>query len=132
MTLEEIVGFLQENGLGVAGQSIFFAGLPEIPDDATSCWEYGGSAPAHVKGQQAPILEYPRVQILVRAKGYSEARTQAERIYRLLDGFSGVLGGVAYAQIRANQQPAFMDRDDKGRARIVANYSITKELSPLT
>lgn len=111
---------------------LFSAGLPDLPDSAVSLWEYGGEAPAHVKQQQGAILEYPRVQIIVRAKSYSVARAKAERIHRLLDGFSGVIEGVVYSSIRALQQPFFLDRDDKVRTRIACNFQAAKEPSPLT
>lgn len=134
MILEEITSLLQAEDIGTtegSSPTLMFNGLTDLPDTQTAVWEYGGGAPAHVKGQQAPILEYPRVQIVTRAKSYLAVRDKAERIYRLLDGFSGKIDGVTYAQIRALQQPFFLSRDDKNRFLIVCNYSITKELSPL-
>lgn len=132
MILEEIGAYLQANGEGVVNTTLFFSGLPDSPDLAASFWEYGGEAPAHVKDQAGAVYEIPRFQVITRAKNYSQARAWAERIYRLLDGFSGGIEGVHYASIRALQSPFFLDRDEKNRPRIVCNYQVRKELSPLS
>jgi len=127
MILEEVAAYLQAEGMGNAG----LGSLPNTPDDAYALFEYGGSAPMHVKQLQAPILEYPRFQVITRSKSYSTARLKAERIYRLLTGYSGLMGGVEYSRVKALQSPFFLDRDDAGRARFVCNYSVIKELSPI-
>jgi hypothetical protein len=127
MILEEVSSYLSTNGHPSAG----LGSLPNTPDDAFALYEYGGSAPMLVKRVQAPVLEYPRFQVITRSKSYATARIKAERIYRLLAGYSGLMGGVGYSRVKALQSPFFLDRDDAGRARFVCNYEATKELSPL-
>ena len=127
MTVDEVLAHLAANGHPNGGKG----NLPGTPDDAFACWEYGGSEGEHVKGQAAPTIEKPRIQVIVRSKFYDTARLKAERIYRLLNGFSGSLGGVAYFDIRALQPPYYLDRDDLNRVRFVWNMKVKKELSPL-
>lgn len=132
MISEEIAAYIEANGEGSVNTDLFFAGLPDLPDSATAIWEYGGEQPLHVKDRAGPVREFPRFQIIVRAKSYTVAREKAERIYRLLDGFKGELDGVGYASVRALQSPFFLGRDDKNRTQIVCNYQAAKELSSLT
>lgn len=129
MISDEILGYLSANGH--PGGTL--AALPETPSDAFTIWEYPGQPPMHVKGQRAPVMEIPRFQIITRSASYATARAKAERIYRLLAGFSGKLSGVTYERITALQPPAFLDRDSAtpARARFVTNYEAKKELSPL-
>lgn len=130
MVAEEVATFLQEQGYGTLGTNIFLT-FPNLPDDAISVSEYPGEPPVHVRGRKEPSMERPRVQVLVRSKSYRTARARAERIFRLLNGYSGPVSGVGYALISAVQSPFFLSQDEGGRYRIVANYSVLKELSPV-
>ncbi len=127
MIIDEILAHLAANDHPGGGKG----NLPATPDDAFALWEYGGEQGQHVKDQKAPAIEKPRIQVIVRSKSYDTARLKAERIYRLLDGFSGSLVGVEYFDMRALQPPYFLDRDDLTRVRFVWNMKVKKELSPL-
>ena len=132
MLLDEINDHLVANVAGVSGSDLFRSLLPATPDDAVALFEYPGEPTMHVKGRHGPVHELPRFQVLVRSKGYAAAREKAERVHRLLDGFSGELSGVGYGRITALQSPFFLSRDDSGRPRIVCNYRVIKEPSPLS
>ncbi len=130
MVAAEVATLLQEAGFGALGETIFQS-FPDMPDDATTVAEYPGGPPVHVRGRTLPAYEQPRVQVLTRSPSYRVARTRAERIYRLLDGFSGTVQGVGYGRIAAVQSPFFLGQDDRARHMIVTNFSVIKELSPI-
>ncbi len=146
MLLDEVGAHLQANGFGTIGADLFIGGLlpapgkinpsdpnsPTIPVDATALYENPGEPPVHVKGRQRPACELPRFQVLVRSNSYQRARERAERIYRLLDGYSGKIEGVDYGLIRALPSPFLLSRDEGGRPRIATNYRVIKEPSPLS
>ena len=122
---------LVAHAAGVSGQSLWRGTMPTTPDDVVGLYEYAGEPPLHVRGDPAPAIEFPRLQVISRSKSYDAARFKAESIYRVLDGFSGTLNGVGYGWINALQSPTFLTRDENGRVYIVCSYRIQKELSPL-
>lgn len=138
MILTEISTLLETYGVGTPGVDLFEGFLPPpssspaIPEDAVALYEYPGEPPLHVKGRKAPVHELPRFQVLTRSKFYAAARTKAEEIYRILDGFSGEIEGTGYGRITALQSPFFLSRDDGNRTLIACNYTTMKALSPTT
>lgn len=131
MILDEIASLLEINGLGILGSSLYLGALPDKPDDAVGCYEYGGEAPLHTKDRRAPVQELPRIQVITRSKSYQSAREKAEEVYRILSGFSGEAGGGYYGRITALQSPFFLLWDAGGRANIACNYRVRKTLSPI-
>lgn len=137
--LDDIEALLQSYNLGTPGSTLFQGQIPAqistgvpTPDDVSALYEYGGSPPEHVKDLKAPILERSRFQVITRSASYPTGRQKIEQIYQLLAGYRGVLNGVAYPGIRALQNPFFLDRDDKNRARFVVNFEATKEVSSIS
>lgn len=131
MLLDEVSTYLEASGMGTRGTDLF-ASLPSKPDDVVAVREYAGSASRYVKQLRAPVEERPRFQVVARSKDPFAARERAERIYQLLDNFSGVLSGVTYSSIRALQPPFPMPLDENQRTEVVCNYEATKAQSPLT
>lgn len=131
MLLTEIAAKLQAEGLGTLNTSIFFS-LPDTPDNVIVIYQNPGEEGIHVKGRVNPVIERPRFQIGVRDKSTATAYTKCERIYQILDGFSGALSGVGYARITALQPPFFLNRDENGRTTVTNNYRVSKELSTIT
>lgn len=123
----EITELIEELEVGM----VSVGGLPVTPDAAVAVWEYPGEPSLHVKRQKEPVLEYPRIQVMVRAKGYGEARRNIERIYRHLTGYAGTLNGTGYASIRALQPPYDAGRDDRSRALFSCNFRISKQPSAI-
>ena len=95
---------------------------PAVPDDLIVLYEYPGSPPIHVKGVRTPVQRSPRFQVVYRSKSATTARAKAEEGFGLLSGYSGVVGGTAYASIRALGEPFPLDRDADGRARYATNF----------
>ena len=130
MLLTEIAAYLQAEGLGTLNTSIFFS-LPDTPDNVIVVYQNPGETGYHVRGRANPVIELPRFQIVVRDKSAANAYVRCERIYRALDGVSGVLAGVGYLRIAALQPPFFLNSDESGRTSVTNNYRVSKELSPI-
>lgn len=132
MLLDEIGTYLQTQGVGTLAVDLFLGRMPATPDTAMSVMEYGGLAPVKAMSATpgAAVLEMPSIQVLSRSANYTTARTRAESAYKKLDGFSGVLSGVRYGFISANQAPFFIQRDENDRVWIGFNCLVSKALSP--
>jgi len=124
MLLEDVASYLQSQGTGTIGADIFLGQLPVSPDNVVAIFEYAGEPPdLHWQG------EYPGLQILVRNKNYEVGRQKIEQVKNVLHGLAEtVVNGHRYLLIRANQSPAFLQRDENGRAIFVCNFRVIKEV----
>lgn len=122
MLIRDIAQILQTNGIGVLGTDIFLGQLPASPDNVVAVFEYAGEPPdLHWPG------EYPGLQILVRNKSYEAGRQKIEQVKNILHGLAEtVVNNHRYLLIRANQSPAFLQRDENNRAIFVCNFRVIK------
>lgn len=124
MLLNDIATYLQANGVGTIGTDIFLGQLPANPDNVTAIFEYAGEPPdLHWNG------EYPGLQVLVRNKSYEAGRQKIEQAKNILHGVSEtVINNHRYLLIRANQSPAFLQRDENNRTIFACNFRVIKEV----
>jgi hypothetical protein len=134
MLLDELALYLQTQGLGTVGTTIFKGTLPDQPDACTAVFEYAGlpSEKTFSPTPGAAVEEKPRVQIVCRGikQDYQTPRTQADAIWKALDGLGNVtMSGTGYLWIEALQSPFLMRRDENERVYIAVNYQVMKRLS---
>ena len=124
MILADVRAVLQAGNIGwrIYETQIPPGSPPAVPDDLIVLYEYPGSPPVHVKGARTPVQRSPRFQVVCRSKSATTARAKAEEVFGLLSGYSGAVGGTAYASIRALGEPFPLDRDADGRARYATNF----------
>jgi hypothetical protein len=132
--LSEIGTFLAaQSGLGALGTTLFLGAMPASPDVCGALYEYGGLAPSNGFGVVGVQYEFPAVQVVFRGtkQDYATTRAKAETAYRALAGVQPdtLLSGTRYLQIRPQQAPFLMRRDDDDRVYFAANYVCEKELS---
>jgi hypothetical protein len=131
--LSEIGTFLAAQGLGVLGSTLFLGSMPASPDVCGAIYEYGGLAPTGGFGVVGIQYEMPAVQVVFRGtkQDYAATRTKSETAYRALAGVQpdALLSGTRYLQIRPQQAPFLMRRDDDDRVYFACNYVCEKELS---
>lgn len=128
MILDELLGYLSDQGAGTGGTNLFAGQMPDKPDTATAILLYPGRPPEYEQDDNLPAFEYPRVQILCRDPSYPAAFTKALLAWHALSGVTNVtLAGVLYQAIRPLSSPFFLRRDERNRAEIVCNYEITKQ-----
>lgn len=139
MYLEDDVAlYLQSNGVGAVGISIFKHELPPEPDLAVLITVYAGLSPVrtHVRNQiDPPTLNYeqPRFQIKVRAgkEDLATARAQAQLAYGLLARIkNATVNGSYYQSIEPVQSPYFLRWDENRRAEYVFNCDVYRSYIP--
>lgn len=137
-TLEELGAFLEAEGVGVLGTSLFLAQLPAAhpsgpaPATCMALVQTPGRAPEHhLTGTGAIAIEFPRFQFLSRAASRVTAQANAELAYRVLAPVANrVLSGTFYSNISISQSPGMLYMDPSGALSIVGfNFECEKALS---
>jgi hypothetical protein len=140
-TLDEIGRFLNDdtvynNGVfkmasqGAATPNLFLSGWRDSPDLALVLYQYAGQQPMYMMGGGVQSIEYPRLQLVVRAAQYQDAMDWAYKFWKLLGTIGNqTLSGTKWLRVMALDGPQSLTPDDKNRQRIAANFEVTKELS---
>jgi hypothetical protein len=137
MLLDELGTYLQAQGIGTLGTTLFLGGLPQdspniaVQDACVALIEIPGLPPSHVHTQQQASYEQPVVQIICRGApyGYPAARTRAQQAWKALDGLSNVvLQGETYLWVLAMQSPFLLRVDEMARPILVFNIRCAKGL----
>jgi hypothetical protein len=134
MLLDDLADLLSTAGIGdigtTADYAIFKGAMPDVPERAIVIHETGGFPTLHVMGPKN-LIEYPRVQIVVRAPQYlySTGRQKAADVFSSLDGVGRNINGVEYLWIEAVQPPFSIGVDKNLRPLIACNYDITRAMT---
>ncbi|MBZ4662770.1 MAG: hypothetical protein JG776_452 [Caloramator sp.] len=120
MLLDEIGSYLEQKGIGVVGEDVFFAQIPENPDNLIAIFETGGYEPELLFDK---AIEYPTFQIWVRGLGYEETRNRIQEIFKLLNGNTDI-----YPLIKAMQSPVSLGLDENNRWEFSVNFKVFKEV----
>lgn len=129
-TLDAIATYLQTNGHGTIGTTLWKNYMPDGPlgdtDSVVAVTEYLSNTPIDTMGAHAPYIELPRIQVIVRRVDYSSARTEADSIYNLLVMvLDQDLSGNRYT-ITPLDTPAMTGRDDARRVLVTCNYAVRR------
>jgi hypothetical protein len=130
MLLDDLNGYLVAGNVG--STSIFSGWMPFSPDTAVVIHETGGLPSVHTMstGPGHPAVEQPRVQVVVRAPAYEDARIIMHRVHARMDGAKDLtLNGILYHWIDAVQAPFFLRQDENNRIELACNYQIIKDVS---
>ena len=121
--LNDISTYLKEQNIGTPGTDMFLGLMPDQPDNCLAFFEYAGSPPdLHWNG------EYPGLQVRVRNKSYSAARTKIGTVMKKLHGLcEQTLSGTRYLLIKARGSPEILKRDSNNRVELFVNFEIIKE-----
>jgi hypothetical protein len=135
MGVEEEVGqYLQAQGLGILGRTLFLFDFPQNPDQIIWVKAYTGSSPLTAHDTNDGIgTERPRFQVAVRAARKIEAETLATQVYKKLALVRNqVISGVFYQRIMVLAPPSdvLTDVDISNRPILRFNCEAWKEPSP--
>jgi len=121
--IEGIAKYLEEQGLGVFGQTILWNRWTDTPDEIVVLTPYGGPEADNKLG-------YDDVRFQVRARGPRSGSdgppfAKLEAIYDALHGLSDVElpdGTWVVGVIGLQSSPQFLLRDENGRAHYILNF----------
>lgn len=131
---DEILAYLEAQGVGVANTSIFVGPNASIPTEADgpfmSLIETGGMAPLNVHTRLTGY-QRPSMQLLVRGADPTAVRVMLKLAYdALLLVRNTVLSGTEYLRITADQEPfSLTPEGGTGRARMAFNIRALKQPS---
>jgi hypothetical protein len=135
MLLDDLGTYLQAQGIGTVGTTLFKGGIPQdapavsVQDALVALIETPGLPPMHVHSVPGPDVEQPTVQVVSRGTpyAYAVARTKAEAAFVTLDSVHNqMLGSTFYLWILALQSPFLSHVDDLNRPHIVFNVRCAK------
>jgi hypothetical protein len=121
MTIIEQVGtYLDDNGVGSLGQTIFLGNMPDQPDSCIAVIETVGLAPSI----DIPTSK-PGFQVLVRSVDYDDGYNTTKAIKRLLHQFMNdtlVGDGDYFFSIFLVSDGGSIGRDSNGREIFSTNF----------
>jgi len=132
---DEVATYLAGAGVGLSlsssGTVVFGVPFPpEAPNAAVCVIEYGGSAPVDAFGPSLSpsIFEQPRFQVLLRdtSDNLAACRALANSVYKVLRRYSGLMGGINYAYVRALGPVAFLKFDENQRGYYYCEFEARK------
>lgn len=130
MFLDDIAAYLQGEGIGTIGTTLFKGSIPEdaplvaVHDALVALMETPGLPSSHVHTRAQASFEQPTLQVVIRGApyGYPAARQKAQDAFEALDGVANVvLGTGAYLWILALQSPFWLRTDELQRPYFVFN-----------
>jgi len=122
--LHDIALYLQEQGVGVVGKTIFEGYLPPKPDKVLVLYETGGS-----ESELAGAIDRPTFLVMGRGKRWDEARGFAFQAYDKLNGLcEQVLNGTRYLLIVATTGFLSAGLDENGRVLCSVNFRCIVEV----
>jgi hypothetical protein len=135
MILDEIGAFLEAEGVGIIGQTLFLGSMPQ--DEPGTGSQDAVMAVIEIPGQTRVAMhdlakyERPYLQIATRGApyGYPAARLKAQEAWDALDGVANTaLSGATYLLIEALQSPYFLRTDDLNRPYLIFNCRCARAL----
>lgn len=127
VTILEAVGdYLQAQGQGTLGATLFLGVMPESPDACVCVYEGPGLSPMETMGAGAFAVDQPGLQVISRGvRGdYPGARDKARAVRLLLAAvIETSLSGLHVMRISADGSLLPMGEDQNGRPMISMNFS---------
>jgi hypothetical protein len=128
MLLEDVASYLQSNSIGTAGSDIYLNITPELPNLVVVVNEYMSTEPkATMNGKNAPLLESPRIQIMVRddPKEVVGCYNRARAVYVLMCKLVDTVMGGKVCTFEPLDTPTMTGRDPQERVLYTMNFQVT-------
>jgi hypothetical protein len=132
MILDEVATYLDTQLVTLtAGTNLFAGTLPETPIECVALFENLSMPPVETHGDGTrPVIEKPRLQVIVRSTNYSSGRVLIDSVWEQLQVVSNdTLSGVRYFRIASSDSPTLLNRDANQRPLFSCNFDVWKELS---
>lgn len=111
-----------------AGTNLFGGVLPEDPVEAVAIFENTSVGPVETQGgATAPVMERPRLQVIVRSDDYAKGRLLIEQVYKTLQVVvNTTMSGTLYYRIASVDMPELLDRDSRQQPIFSCNFDVWK------
>jgi len=120
---EDVAIYLESQGLGTRGTTIFRGYLPPQPVECLGIFATGGAA-AELIGN----VDHPSIQILVRASTYDAAEGKAYDVFNAFHALTEtVINGSRYLLVEALQDPISLGQDENGYYLFSLNFRMMRE-----
>ena len=135
MVLDEVGAYLQAEGIGVLGQTLFLGSMPQdepgtgTQDAVLALIEIPSRPP--MRHHDLTLVELPRLQVQTRGApyGYPAARQKAQDAWQALEAITNqVLSGVTFLRIEAQRSPCWLRTDDLSRTHVVFDVECQRAL----
>lgn len=131
MFLVELGTHLQNALVGTLGVDMFLAFMPDTPDLVTCLFEYAGSGPVDLFGNDTlPAWDRISVQVRVRGedRGYLAAHAKATEVFKVLTKISNeTIEGGEYFRVSKINGPYLMAVDQQDRPIIAQNFEVWRK-----
>ena len=127
MIAESLARYLEDQGEGVLGESIFVSFQPDKPHDVVVVYDEG--APGSDDSSAHPV-DQVGIQILVRDRSYESARDKAFSIHRRIANFGAqpfVAGTPVVDVVWPVASPQPVGPDEQGRPEWSGHYTVRIE-----
>lgn len=137
MVLDEVGAYLEAQGIGQMGVTLFLGSMPQdepsagTQDAVVAVLEIPSRPPA--RSHDPHILELPRLQIQTRGApyGYPAARQKAQDAWEALEAVTNqVLSGTTYLRIEALRSVFWLRTDDMQRPHLVFDCECQRVIAP--
>jgi hypothetical protein len=108
-----------EKGIGTFGADLFVRQMPDTPDNCVCIFDESGVITPEMHSYDADSFG---THWLVRGS-YSWASAKVLEIHRKVTNMSGVYAGISILVTFIQNEPMFVENDDKGRAVFSIHYT---------
>ncbi len=125
--LDSLATYLQTEGLGTVGTSIFLSRMPDSPSVCVTLFESQGAGPSHVFGSSVKAVDHQRIRCIARANphDYNTARTLCNNVRNALGTVRGTtLSGIQILTILPTTEIYPAERDADERPRILCDFTV--------
>ena len=128
--LEDFGDYLETQGVGTQGSTIFIGEMPDSPDACTSLYLYSGAPAVQAMGTATgkSVVDFPRLHVEGRAATLAAAEARVQAVYDKLHNLGSVtINAREYKQVMALQRPFQLGVDQNERALFACNFELARD-----
>ncbi len=123
---DAVATYLQTGGYGTLGSTLFIDFIPPTPANVVVCTGYSGARPERTLGSKLPVMDYPRVQVLVRNTDPTTALTNIVSISDYLEGTSATTAAGVYMVyiLQTSSGALYLGKDSNNWTSFSTNFEV--------
>ena len=128
--LEDMGDYLEAEGVGTQGSTIFLGEIPDSPDACTALYLYSGGPSVQAMGLAVgkSVVDFPRLHVEGRATTLAAAEARVQAVYDELHNLGSVtINTTVYKSITALQRPFQLGVDQNERHLVACNFEVARD-----